>query len=118
MKGWLAALGVGAAGVIAFLLQALKAKELAGQLNVAHKDIESRDKRVKELEDMRVKDLAQWSSETQQAEQDRKRLEKVIADLKHELGEMTEQLAECTDPKVIRSRINNLFPTDPEITKP
>lgn len=118
MKGWLAALGVGAAGVIAFLLQALKAKELQGKLDVAHKDIDARDKRVAELEAMRVKDLAQWSTETQQSVEDRKRLEKVISDLKHELDVMSDQLATCTDPAVIRSRLNSLFPPDAEVTKP
>ncbi|OHD18809.1 MAG: hypothetical protein A2Y38_16395 [Spirochaetes bacterium GWB1_59_5] len=118
MKGWLAALGVGAAGVIAFLLQALKAKELQGKLDVAHKDIAAGSKRVAELEAMRVKDLAQWSTETQQSVEDRKRLEKVISDLKHELDAMSDQLATCTDPVVIRSRLSSLFPPDTEVTKP
>ena len=79
-------------------------KELEGKLNLA-------DARIKELESLRLKDLAQWATENKAWEEDRARLEKVIALHKEAVQQLEADLDHSShrDPESVRGSLNRLL---------
>jgi hypothetical protein len=109
MKSWLVALGIAGAGVIAFLLKALKAKELEVALAEKEGTLKIRDARIKALEELRIKELAEWSERVTLLQKERIATSEVLAGLKAELIELEQELTQCTDPAVVRGRLNRLL---------
>lgn len=111
MNGWLAAVGAVLAGVIAFLVRALKAKELERQLTEQAGFLKLKDGRIKELEEALRKEMGDHATDVGLLKAQLERRDAVIEQIKGEAAALEMELEGCAarDPEAMRHRLNALL---------